>query len=81
MEMLDLCLGKELWSTFPEFANPDKLNITLPDVPLQPKALSAPVTTCVLAKLWATCSCSNTFVIDIQKAQATMTPSLPSGWS
>ena len=44
-------------------------NIALPNVPLQPKALSAPVTTCALAKPCATCLCSNTFVIDTWQAQ------------
>ena len=47
-------------------------NIALLNVPLQPKALSAPVTTCAPAKPCTICSCSNIFVIDGQQVQLSM---------
>ena len=47
-------------------------NIALLNVPLQPKALSAPVTTCAPAKPCTTCSCSNILVIDGQQVQLSM---------
>ena len=78
---LYICSGIELWSTFPEFTNPDKLAHSSPEYSFA-KALSAPVATCAPVKPRATCQCSNTFVIDARQAPLSMpgaptTPSLP----
>ena len=87
------CSGIELWSTFSEFTNPDKLKHSSPECSFAERnALSAPVTTCAHVKTCTTGTCSNTSVIDAPQAllraptapstpQATTTPSLPPGWS
>ena len=83
----------ELWLTFSEYTNPDKLEHSPPACSCAARnALSTPVTTCTPVKPRATSICSNTFVIDAGQAllpastapsapQATTAPSLPTGWS
>ena len=88
-----MCSGIELWSTFSEYTNPDKLEHSPPACLFAVRnALSAPVTTCAPVQPSGTGTCSNTIVIDAGQAllfastalstpQATTAPSLPPGWS